>query len=60
MKVLKSGNSGKPRKLTGICRCGCQVQTDDKEAFLDTIDPRENPAYRVTCPECKDLYLWVK
>ena len=57
MKILKHGRD--PEKLTGKCRCGCEVECTITEA--NCVVDRDSPggAYHVTCPDCKNPFLWV-
>jgi hypothetical protein len=58
MKILKPGKK-KPRSFIGTCEyCGCEVLA--KESEVRNLSDREGELYAVTCPQCKNRFLYVK
>ena len=52
MKIIKSGETKKPKEVTTDCRCGCKFRFAASEARF-VGDQRDGDAYVVKCPECK-------
>lgn len=53
MKIIKSGNTKKPKEVKCTCqRCECKFSFTEKEAKF-VSDQRDGNYYAVKCPECK-------
>lgn len=63
MKIIRSGNTKKPKKMRGTCRnCNCHVEVMEVETktLIDRDTTSGMATQYVKCPECGTDHLWVK
>lgn len=59
MKIIRAGKLKAAKKMKGECiLCNCVVQVAQSEARYVEDRPGDG-AYCVTCPTCKQEFLWV-
>jgi len=53
MRVIKSGNTKKPKEVKATCTtCTCKFAFVEKEAKF-VLDRRDGNYFTINCPECK-------